>query len=449
MSWFKKTVPPTEGEGRRYERPDLLDMIEKTQAVIHFKPSGEILFANENFLTAMGYTLEEISGQHHRMFVAESYRDSPEYAQFWEKLQKGEFFSSQFMRIRKDGQPIYIQATYCPIRDHTGVIRRVIKIAMDVTLRQIAIDHIEAGLMALSDGDLTVRVAEPESEDLRALGHAFNESVSKLSSLVRKVKSVSGNVDGVTQEIISITADLSRRTETQAATLEQTAAAVEELTSTARSAAKNANEVFNVATTTRSAAEGGRTVVSSLTGAMEKIEASSEQISQIISVIENIAFQTNLLALNAGVEAARAGESGRGFAVVASEVRGLAQRSSESAMEIKTLIQSSSENVSEGSELVSRASTEFSKIFEGVNDISERIQEIANGMQEQSQTLSEINASVSHLDEVTQRNAGMVQETNNAGARLMGSAKALVTEVNFFTLAEESAMGTTEYRAIA
>lgn len=165
---------------------------------------------------------------------------------------------------------------------------------------------------------------------------------------------------------------------------------------------------------------------------MEKIKESSEQISQIVTVIEGIAFQTNLLALNAGVEAARAGESGRGFAVVASEVRGLAQRSSESALEIKTLIDSSSRNVAEGVNMVEHVAGEFGTIFDGVGKISESVQDISQGMSEQATALQEINAAVMELDAVTQENAGMVNETSNSVDGLSTGAEHLVEEVSHF-----------------
>lgn len=431
--WFNRTKKGKKAPGTNPDR-DLLRMVDQTQAVIRFNNDGTIIDANDNFLAALGYEREEIVGKHHRMFVQRRFRETDEYAAFWRRLNQGETFTSQFPRITKGDEVIYIQATYSPILDDEGTVVGVIKIGSDVTDRQLAINNLANSLRALSKGDLTAQVPPCAAEDIHVLGEVFNATLEQLAEMVLNVKQVSTSVSDTARLILETTDDLSRRTETQAATLEQTAAAVEQLTSTARSAASSANAVHTVATQTRSAAEGGRELVANLTTAMEKIENSSDQIGQIISVIEGIAFQTNLLALNAGVEAARAGESGRGFAVVASEVRALAQRSSESANEIKSLIQSSSENVAEGSDLVGRATTEFETIFEGVNTISTRVQDIANGMQEQSQTLSEINSSVSHLDQVTQQNAAMVQQTNDSGRRLMQGAQDLVAEVDFFTI---------------
>ncbi|GAA4224645.1 methyl-accepting chemotaxis protein [Sagittula marina] len=433
MAFFRKT-PPVEGIGRRYEKPDLLDVVDATQAVIHFKPDGEVLFANENFLSALGYSANEVEGEHHRMFVDEDYAKSEEYAEFWQKLEAGEPFTSQYKRIRKDGEPIYILATYCPVRDQNGIVRRVIKIASDVTDRQNTINEIEKGLNALSSGDLSMRVTRSSVPELVVLGEAFNDTMENLSALVENVKKVSDTVYTASQGIQSTTIGLSQRTETTAATLEETAAAIEELSSTANSAAEEAKSVKTTADATSQTAETGRELVANLTEAMEKIESSSDQIGEIISVIEGIAFQTNLLALNAGVEAARAGDSGRGFAVVASEVRGLAQRSSESASEIKSLIQSSSQNVKDGSTLVGRAAKEFESVFTGVNTISRSVQHIASNLQMQSDVLKEINVAVSQLDQATQQNAATVNEVNDSGMLLAREAETLVGEISHFSV---------------
>jgi methyl-accepting chemotaxis protein len=230
--------------------------------------------------------------------------------------------------------------------------------------------------------------------------------------------------------------DLSRRTENQAATLEETAAAMDELTASVRSAANGAREVEGVVGNARKDAEESEPVVKNAVAAMTEIESSSEEISQIIGVIDDIAFQTNLLALNAGVEAARAGEAGRGFAVVASEVRALAQRSSDAAKQIKTLISESSGQVERGVSLVGQAGDVLTKIAGHINHISGLVGEIASGAEEQSIGLGEINIGVTQLDKVTQQNAAMVEEATASSHALNGDATELSEVVSRFKLNE-------------
>lgn len=434
MEWFKKPKP-----AQTYDEA-LLQMIDRTQAVIHFNPDSTILTANENFLAAMGYTLEEISGSKHAMFVDEAYRQTDEYAAFWDALRNGETFSQRFPRRKKNGDTIWIQATYAPVFDEDGTVTRVIKVATDVTARQLAIDDLIVGLTALQRGDLTHRVPVSSAQGMERVAEGFNAAIEQVAELVSDMRSTAMGLTETAADLTSSTSDLSSRAETQAATLEQTAAAVEELTTSANSAAQSAKETNGVATKTRDAAEDSRQVVDSVTEAMARIAASSDKIGQILVVIDDIAFQTNLLALNAGVEAARAGEAGRGFAVVAAEVRGLAQRSSDSAREIKSLITESSENVSLGVDLVNKAGSELSRIFEAVGTITGNMREISNSLTEQSTTLSEINTAVAQLDSVTQTNASVANSTADIGRSLNEYAETMLQAIsNFRTEAEGAA----------
>lgn len=228
----------------------LLEMIEKSQAVIMFQPDGTVIKANSNFLNVMGYDLEDIQGKHHSIFVDPDYAKSPEYAAFWDDLRDGKETTAQFIRYGKAGNPVFIYATYCPVRDETGTVQSVIKLARDVTERQEDIDNLAAALGGLSDGDLSKTVPPSNLSYMAPLGTAFNRTIERLSKMVTNVKQVAGDVRQSAQYIHAKSLDLAKRTENQAATLEETAAAVEELTSNASTAAKNAQTVNVLATDT-------------------------------------------------------------------------------------------------------------------------------------------------------------------------------------------------------
>lgn len=294
------------------------------------------------------------------------------------------------------------------------------------------VDRLSDGLQRLSQGDLTRTIDQPFAPDYEALRNNYNQSIKTLVGIIDSVVDTSGRIRGNSEEISQSSSDLSRRTESQAATLEETAAALDELTASVRSAAEGARQVEGIVSDARATAEQGGEVVGAAVDAMSRIESSSEQIAQIIGVIDDIAFQTNLLALNAGVEAARAGEAGRGFAVVASEVRALAQRSSEAAQEIKGLISESSQQVTQGVDLVGRTGEELNKIIESVSNISGHVSSIATGAEEQSISLGEINTGVTQLDQVTQHNAAMVEESSAAAQILRNDANDLANQVSVF-----------------
>jgi methyl-accepting chemotaxis protein len=242
-----------------------------------------------------------------------------------------------------------------------------------------------------------------------------------------------------TGEISHAADDLSRRTEQQAASLEETAAALDEVVSTVKTTAEGAGRAARVTGEARDGAVKSGEVMNSAISAMAEIEKSSEKISQIIGVIDEIAFQTNLLALNAGVEAARAGEAGKGFAVVASEVRALAQRSAEAAKEIKSLISTSTQQVEQGVGLVGQTGTALQQIAAQVKEMSELVNAISSSAQEQSTALAEVNVAVNQMDQVTQQNAAMVEESTAASHNLAKEADELARLIARFKLGNETA----------
>jgi methyl-accepting chemotaxis protein len=288
------------------------------------------------------------------------------------------------------------------------------------------------GLAKLSDGDLLYRLNMPFAEDYERLRADFNDAMVKLEGAMT---TIAGNAQGIRSgggEISKAADDLSRRTEQQAASLEETAAALDEITATVKKTSEGANEARTVVAAAKGDAEHSGEVVKKAVEAMSSIESSSREIGNIIGVIDEIAFQTNLLALNAGVEAARAGDAGRGFAVVASEVRALAQRSADAAKEIKTLISASSQQVGVGVALVGETGQSLERIVRQVNQINTVVIEIAASAQEQAAGLAEVNTAVNQMDQVTQQNAAMVEQSTAASHALSSDAEALSDLVSQF-----------------
>ncbi|UDF31364.1 UNVERIFIED_ORG: methyl-accepting chemotaxis protein [Roseateles sp. XES5] len=287
---------------------------------------------------------------------------------------------------------------------------------------RVATSGLAAGLKRLAGGDLAFQLNEAFAQDFEALRHDFNRSVAQLGTTLTEISGSISTLDTGTREIAAGTDDLSKRTEQQAASLEETAAALDEITVNVANSSKRTEEAKDVASrANRSAAESAE-VVSHAEEAMRKIEESSQQISNIIGVIDEIAFQTNLLALNAGVEAARAGEAGKGFAVVAQEVRELAQRSAQAAKEIKGLIQNSSAEVGTGVKLVRDAGAALKTISGFIVEINTHMESIATSAKEQSVGLAEVNTAVNAMDQTTQQNAAMVEQSNAASNTLANEA---------------------------
>ncbi len=417
-----------------------LAAINTSQAVIEFSLDGRILSANENFLSTMGYSLEEVRGQHHSLFADAEYARSDAYRQFWQKLGRGEFDAGQYRRLGKGGREVWIQASYNPIFDMNGRPFKVVKYATDISAQvrdaqalAAAVAQTREVVGAAQAGDLSGRIdTHDKSGQIAALCEGINAMVETMGNMIGQIRVAADAVALGASEIAVGNSDLSARTEQQAASLEETAVSLQGLTSTVLQSADNARQASQLAGgAVEVAAQGGR-VVRDVVATMALINASSRRIVDIIGVIDGIAFQTNILALNAAVEAARAGEHGRGFAVVAAEIRSLSQRSAGAAKEIKQLIDDSVDRVGTGAAQVESAGRTMEEIVASVRRVDELIARISTGAQQQSDGIVQINQAVEHIDQSTQQNAALVEEASAAARSMEEQATQLLQTVAAF-----------------
>ena len=322
----------------------------------------------------------------------------------------------------------------------------VLALAVLIPLTYLSVRSITRSLAQARD--LAERIAGGDlSRDTQALNHdevgqlvtAMGRMQQSLRGLVRQVQDAAGNISTASSEIATGNHDLSQRTEQTAANLEEAASSMEMLTSTVQQSAQASRQASDFASSAAEVAARGGAVVSQVVSTMDQITTSSRKIADITGVIDSIAFQTNILALNAAVEAARAGEQGRGFAVVASEVRSLAQRSAGAAKEIKELIGSSVERVEDGSRLVSQAGQTMTEIVGSVRRVSGIIHEITASAAEQSDNIGHISQSVTQLDQMTQQNAALVEQSTAASESLREQALQLTRAVSQFKLHDGAA----------
>ncbi|MCU0901722.1 MAG: methyl-accepting chemotaxis protein [Cypionkella sp.] len=427
----------------------ILASIDAGQLRAELSAHGLILSANDRFAGLFAQTAAAIRGFDCRSVLG--FEDGAG-RDLWAALAQGEAVEGLLRLAPATGGVALLQARLNPIKDDKGKVRSYLLLGTDVTRQQadlrdaearrrqseaaqaLVVDTLRAALAKLSNGDLTATVSEPFAPEYEGLRSDFNEATARLSAALADVVESSIAIRGEVGEISSASENLSRRTEQQAATLEQTSAALDQMTNSVKTTAEVAHHANGKVEVAKLSAESSGRVVREAVSAMGEIEQSSSKISRITSVIDEIAFQTNLLALNAGVEAARAGEAGRGFAVVASEVRDLAQRSSEAAREIAGLITDSSDQVKRGVSLVAEAGRSLTGIQSAVGEIHSLVAEIASSAKEQSNGIAELNTAVKHLDQVTQQNAAMFEETSAASQSLDRAAGTLAETTQRFTL---------------
>jgi methyl-accepting chemotaxis protein len=438
---IKYAFDVTEQKNRLADLEGQRAAIDKAQAVIEFDLTGKILTANQNFLSVLGYSLAEITGQHHRMFVDPAESETQGYRAFWDRLGHGEYDAGQYRRIGKGGKEIWIQASYNPIFDTQGRPYKVVKFASDITATfkgkqlEAAVQETSAVIDRAKGKDLTGRVSlDGKSGEVATLCVGVNDLLDTLAEVVGSVRDISARIDGASLKITSDSQQLAERTEANAASLQQTAATTEELAASVKHSAGNSRRAVQLGNEASEVAARGGAIVTEAVAAMGRIEQASSGISEIISMIDEIAFQTNLLALNAAVEAARAGDAGRGFAVVATEVRALAARCSESANGVKTLIANSTQQIQAGVGLVKDAGKTLGEIVGAASKVASTVSEISQATTEQANGIDEMARTVAHMDEITQQNSLLAEQSAKVARDLQQETEALSTMVSAFQL---------------
>jgi methyl-accepting chemotaxis protein len=443
----------TEFEVQAADSAGQIAAIGKSQAVIEFKMDGTVVQANDNFLNTLGYSLQEVQGQHHSMFVDPEYANSSEYREFWASLNRGQYQSAEFKRFGKGGKEVWMQSSYNPILDVNGNPVKVVEYATDVTAQvkarqetialrerereqqealQAKVNNLLSVVSAAAAGDLTRNVTVSGDDVVGQLAGGLAEMIGQLRDVIGQVVEGASQFTEGSRVIAESSQSLAEGAQTQSAAAEEMSASIQELVRSIDNVKDDANEAHRAAAATSELAAQGGAAVRKSVEAMQRIKKSSDQIGEIIQVISDIASQTNLLALNAAIEAARAGEHGMGFAVVADEVRKLAERSSQAAGEISQLIKESTERVQDGASLSEETGAALDKIVASIDLTAEKIGVIARATVEQAHGAKEVGTAIERVAEITEQTAAGSEEMASSSEQLGAQANSMSQLVSRF-----------------
>ncbi len=424
-----------------------VEALDKSRGAVHYDINGRVLYANENFLTFMGYTIDEVKEQHHRLFVDADEQSSPAYADLWNRLRRGEPVDGEFKLLAKGNRVVWLDSAYNPLFDINGKPYKIVQYATDITDRIRLHDEINRVLnetirvaTALGEGDLTQTMAGDFDGRFAELQAVVNSFMDSMGSTLQQTKNAAVAVGEATVQLRRSSEHLARGSSEQQHACQVASEALVETSTMVAATATNASRANELVQQAASAADEGRDKMQMLTQAMDDISSSSSEISKIIKVIDEIAFQTNLLAVNAAVEAARAGRHGRGFAVVAQEVRSLAGRSAKAAQATAELIQKSSVTVTRGVENVEQTATALGAIRENVIQARNIVGEIYEASAEQSRGLNEVRHSMDEVNESATSASQQSAELAAAATSLTNQSDLLRTAVSHFTLKKASTM---------